>query len=558
MEAGLNSLSPIFSQYYAVLNAAGIQYLSEGLAERLQGSGISRDAIIEVYQGLLQDAAPVAWCGFEVSLYRLDGNDFVVFAADGDVPPAMDEAGALDLLLDIARNTRNVLLVLEEGRVIFSSDRIRDITGYCSEELMGRLFIDFIPAQFREDFVYTCMHEIPRETSGWMGRELMLSGKTGRRVDISFNGGWHPSGDKKLLWLVVADISTEKKTERRLRDLEKEFIEIYERAPVGFLHVSPRGRIMDCNDFICNLVGYPKDEIRNSDFSLFVPPHEVEDLREDFRRLYTAGDEISGRECLLRTSAGNRITVEYSAKIVVRKGHKTGALMMLIDKTRQKALELELLEKNAQMEKTLWEMAEVNDALEIRSGELNQATEELKMLNEKLELLSITDGLTELYNHRHFQDRLSEEIARVERQQHGFVSLGILDIDDFKKFNDTYGHQCGDEVLKMLAVTLKATVREIDIIARYGGEEFAVIFPDTDTDEAAIVAERVCEAVRSMPVRVHDGTELKVTASIGVGTLKHGENDKAELVRRADSALYVAKAQWKDCVEVWAPEDDMR
>jgi len=228
--------------------------------------------------------------------------------------------------------------------------------------------------------------------------------------------------------------------------------------------------------------------------------------------------------------------------------------MVFSDITGKKDLEMELLEKNAEMEKTLWEMAEVKDALEARAGELMRATEELKVLNEKLNQLSITDGLTEIYNHRHFQDRLGEEVERVDRAKEGVVSLLFLDIDEFKRFNDTYGHQCGDMVLRQLAGILKNSVRHIDILARYGGEEFAVILPNAKAEEGALVGRRICEAVRSTPFYLGEGTSARVTVSIGVGTHTHGQGEKAGLIRKADNALYAAKAKGKDRVEVW--EDD--
>jgi diguanylate cyclase (GGDEF)-like protein len=225
--------------------------------------------------------------------------------------------------------------------------------------------------------------------------------------------------------------------------------------------------------------------------------------------------------------------------------------MMLSDVTDKKALELELLGKNSEMERTLWDMAEVKDALEARAGELNKASEDLKLLNEKLNMLSITDGLTEIYNHRHFQDRLTEEVARVNRQKDGVLSLLILDIDDFKRFNDSYGHQCGDMVLKQIAGLLKGSIRNIDILARYGGEEFAIILPNSNTEQAVIAAERICKTIRSTPFSYGAAINTKITVSIGVGTITSNQPEKSELVRKADSAMYAAKAKWKDRVEVW-------
>ncbi|MBN2297484.1 MAG: GGDEF domain-containing protein, partial [Deltaproteobacteria bacterium] len=339
--------------------------------------------------------------------------------------------------------------------------------------------------------------------------------------------------------------------ERLLKEQQEKFSELFDSSPIGLLYINPRGNIIDCNEFVCNIMRYSKNEIQGSAFTKFVVPHEEERLRQEFKRLFLDGIVIPRQECMLRTEEGETITIEYNVQAISRKGRNIKALMVFSDMTEKKELEMELLEKNAEMEKTLWEMAEVKDALEARAGELNRATEELKVLNEKLNQLSITDGLTEIYNHRHFQDRLTDEVERFHREKGGQISLLMLDIDDFKRFNDTYGHQCGDMVLKQLSGILKNSVRNIDILARYGGEEFAVILPNTGTQEAARVAERICESIRSTPFSFGESTSVKVTASIGVGSLVRGQGEKAELIRKADNALYAAKAKWKDRVEVW-------
>jgi len=106
-------------------------------------------------------------------------------------------------------------------------------------------------------------------------------------------------------------------------------------------------------------------------------------------------------------------------------------------------------------------------------------------------------------------------------------------------------------VLKHIASLLKSSIRSIDILARYGGEEFAVILPNAVTEQAVIVGERIRQTIRSTPFTYGEAVGAKVTVSIGVGTIVSGNTDKADLVRKADSAMYAAKARWKDRVEVW-------
>ncbi len=170
------------------------------------------------------------------------------------------------------------------------------------------------------------------------------------------------------------------------------------------------------------------------------------------------------------------------------------------------------------------------------------AIENARMYNQ-MEELATKDGLTKLYNHSHFQEILDREIDNAELNQTS-LSLLMMDIDKFKNFNDTYGHQVGDEVLKELASLLQREVRGVDTVARYGGEEFSIILPGTDEQEAYQVASRINQSVRDMIVSYED-LELKVTISIGVSSYELG-GSKKELINRADQACYKAKSLGRD------------
>ncbi len=161
-------------------------------------------------------------------------------------------------------------------------------------------------------------------------------------------------------------------------------------------------------------------------------------------------------------------------------------------------------------------------------------------LHSELTRLATTDGLTGLYNHRMFQERLTEEIMRAKRYKRKLFIL-MIDIDHFKKFNDMYGHQTGDEVLKTVARIIKENTRSIDFAARYGGEEFVIILPDTDCKNALTVAERLRKAVENFPFFLKDGTKTKITISIGIACYPEDSVDKDDLIKKADKALYHAK-----------------
>jgi diguanylate cyclase (GGDEF)-like protein len=168
-----------------------------------------------------------------------------------------------------------------------------------------------------------------------------------------------------------------------------------------------------------------------------------------------------------------------------------------------------------------------------------------------LKELSITDSLTGLFNRRYFEERFFEEIHRSKRHNL-FFSLAMIDIDDFKLFNDSEGHLAGDEVLRCIANIAKDSLRVIDVIARFGGEEFAVIMPQTDKDEAFFVAERIRKSIREqLPKTWNSFPKEALTISIGLSSFPSDGTERKELIRSADKALYLAKMKGKDKTILW-------
>lgn len=167
-------------------------------------------------------------------------------------------------------------------------------------------------------------------------------------------------------------------------------------------------------------------------------------------------------------------------------------------------------------------------------------TQERVHMLEKLKRLSITDGLTKLYNSRYFYNQLKAEIDRTSRYQRP-LSLLLLDIDNFKDYNDSYGHLEGDKVLVHLGEVISSCLRKMDSAYRYGGEEFTVILPETEGDEAATVAERIRTAVQKHKFYPR-GDKKPVSISISIGVTEyHREEDVAIFVQRADKAMYLSK-----------------
>ena len=169
------------------------------------------------------------------------------------------------------------------------------------------------------------------------------------------------------------------------------------------------------------------------------------------------------------------------------------------------------------------------------------------VLHEEIARLAVTDGLTGLYNHRAFQEKLSEETNRAERYFKTF-SLIMLDIDHFKSFNDIYGHQTGDLALKEISKIIRKELRTVDFPARYGGEEFILILPETSVDGALIVAERIRRAVAEHEFMSEGKERLLLTVSAGVACYPDDATPKEDLIKKADHALYFAKDRGRNTV----------
>jgi diguanylate cyclase (GGDEF)-like protein len=252
------------------------------------------------------------------------------------------------------------------------------------------------------------------------------------------------------------------------------------------------------------------------------------------------------------------VPVSIIILLSLRTGFVTATLENAIAQADERAVEIarlyadlqdshEALEaRNDEVDAQAEELTTLNKELIAMQARLEAGNQHLVRMNQTLEQQAIQDAMTGLPNHRMFQRSVRARIEQAVRQRHP-LSLLMLDVDDFKRYNDTFGHPAGDEVLRLVGGLLIGAVRADDTVARYGGEEFTVILPYADLACATAVAERIraCIAVYDFP---HD----HVTVSIGVAELDHENPDAGELIRAADSALYEAKRMGRNRVSFTA------
>lgn len=269
---------------------------------------------------------------------------------------------------------------------------------------------------------------------------------------------------------------------------------------------------------------------------------------------------LNGEHCTVEdieiVRDGRRILLDVrSMPILDRVGNVIYAIVAFQDITTRNEAEKFLrdysqtLESEVQQRTT--ELTQINAMLQQEIIDRQQTQAALQTVNHELERLTTLDGLTQVANRRCFDQYLAQEWRRLMRDQQP-IALIMCDADYFKRYNDTYGHQAGDDCLQTLAMTMKETVkRPADLVARYGGEEFAVILPNTDLSGAISIAQTIRAAVNHLNL-IHETSETgNLTLSLGVSSMIPGQTGSPEaLIAAADRALYRAKQQGRDRVEV--------
>ena len=306
---------------------------------------------------------------------------------------------------------------------------------------------------------------------------------------------------------------------RSLRENSEMLLSIINLIPVAFFVKDHKSRFFIMNRACEEQWGMSFADLRGTDASQFFPPEQMEQFLATDQSIFEGRKPVEFEETFWNaTKKADRIGYTFKLPMYDASGNPQYLVCVTIDITERKLAQAALL-----------------------------ASEE------KLQVLASTDPLTELPNRRQFIARLEEEFARVRRLSNQRCSIMMLDLDHFKRINDTYGHAMGDAVLQHFAQLTHKAFRSIDMTARVGGEEFAVILPGSDLATARKSAERLRDIVAKTPL-VQDGKTIPVTVSIGVATIIPSDSEADQTLIRADEALYRAKENGRNQVEMATDE----
>jgi diguanylate cyclase (GGDEF)-like protein/PAS domain S-box-containing protein len=310
----------------------------------------------------------------------------------------------------------------------------------------------------------------------------------------------------------VRDMTERKRVEEDLRESEEKYRNIIENIEDGYFEVDLAGNFTFFNPSLCRILGYPREEMPGMNNRVYMDAENAKKCFRAYNGVYVTGIPQRGFEWEIIRKDGARTYLEVSVSLIVRPGEKpTGFRGIARDIT-----------------------------------ERNRVEEALRESENRYRELSIIDDLTQLYNSRHFYQQLRMEIDRVDRYGHPLTIL-LLDLDDFKVFNDAYGHIEGDQVLIRLGQVVKRCLRQTDSAYRYGGEEFTILLPMTTSADGAVTAERIRTEFKKELFSPAPGQDVHLTLSLGLAQYKPQEDMKV-FVHRVDQLMYQGKKNGKDRV----------
>ena len=458
-----------------------------------------REAVFNVETGIVKENGQVVWTN--VNAVPLDFPDWRIVITTTDVTLRKIAEEKVAQLAAIVEDSEDIILSTTLDGIILNWNKGARLTyGYTESEMVGKSISILVPPELKDE-VFQIFEKIKNGIP--ISRfETVRTRKDGLQINVSLSISPIRDTEGKIIAssTIGHDITERKRVEDQLRQLSG----AVEHSPASIVITDVEGRIEYVNPKFTKLNGYLIEEVRGKIPRLLRsdnPPHTI--YPEPWQTIQS-GKEWRGEFLAHKKNGESYWSSASISPIFDPNGNITHFVSVNEDITARKAAE-----------------------------------EKIRTMNIELEKLAATDYLTGLHNRRYFMQRGMDEFKRAIRNNHPLALL-MLDIDEFKKVNDTYGHEVGDTTLHQFGVTLKAVLREIDILGRLGGEEFAVLLPNTSLEDAFVLAERIRQTIANTTFE-ELREALSITTSIGVTALYKNMTGIDDMLRNADTAMYQAK-----------------
>jgi diguanylate cyclase (GGDEF)-like protein/PAS domain S-box-containing protein len=406
------------------------------------------------------------------------------------------------------------ILVYQENKIVFINDKLEQLLHSSYEEIIGKTIFDFVLPEYHSGII----ERIKKAQNGAMDVERsQIKIRLGKNkiLDIEVTSVPIVYSHKPAVEVFIRDLTAENILAEKSKKNEDLYRFITDNSTDIISYINPYGVYEYMSPSCTQLLGYNQLEIVNQNMFAFIHPEDLEEISKTF------------------TEAKSHIDF---ASLTHRYKKKDGSFLWLETNART------IRNINKELEGVVTVSRDISKRME--------KEENLLKTNERLQYLSNYDSLTDIPNRRYFEQTFKDEWNRTMRQCLS-LSLLMIDIDNFKKYNDFYGHQAGDSCIQQIAKAIKRTLKKPgDFVARYGGEEFVVLLPETDLKGAQYIGESLLSTMKKLqiPTEVSEISDY-VTLSIGCTSLVPSDQHKPEeLIKQADINLYLAKEAGKNQV----------
>ncbi len=418
-------------------------------------------------------------------------------------------------LRQLLEGAPDAMIISDSAGLIHTvNDQTLRLLGYSREELIGESVDQLVPIGLRGGH--------PRLRSGFIAqsntrpvavkRALTARHKDGTEIPVEFTLSPVHTDEGLLVMAALRDITDRLAAEARLRAAEEQFRRSFDDAPIGMMIVGLDGRYLQVNDAFCAIVGHPRDALIGLSRQAITHPDDLAEDEQSTRELLAGTAKSFVREKRYITAAGHAVWTAISVTVIRDgSGQPTHFITQAQDITERRQYETQLRH------------------------------------------LADHDPLTGLLNRRSFERELVSHVARVKRSGATGAML-MIDLDNFKYYNDTQGHSAGDDLIVRIAQVFQTRLRETDVLVRLGGDEFAVLLPSEDRESATLVAQDLLELVRNEAAAPIHGDARPITASIGIACFSDGDRlTGEEIMVNADRAMYEAKENGRNRCAQYSP-----